>query len=67
MIIVIIAALAMVFAAVCLEGWLFMLFWNKVLIGLIGLSLPIIKYWTSVLVWLLISTLFGKSYSSSNK
>lgn len=42
----------------CFSGWLFMLFWNKVLIGLLGLGLPKISFWLATGVFFLIETLF---------
>ena len=59
-------ALAVCFGVACFESWLFMLVWNKVLIGLLGLDIPQISYWLAVLMfWVL--TLIFKPKVSVNK
>lgn len=44
-------AIVIAFLGALLYGWVFWLFWNKLLIGWLGLNLPYLTYWLAVLIW----------------
>ena len=59
---VIALGLAFAFGFIYLKGWLVMLLWNWVMVGVF--SLPVISFWIAVGISLLISLLF-KSFKIS--
>jgi hypothetical protein len=48
--------LALAFGIICLKGWLVMLLWNWVMVGVF--SLPAINLWVAIGIFLLASLLF---------
>ena len=46
LILIVVLALAIVFGVFCFEGWIFMLLWNWLAVGL--LNAPVLGYWVCV-------------------
>ena len=60
----VVLALAIVFGTFCLEGWVFMLLWNSVVVELFSAP-PILSYWLCVGIVIFI-TFIGKLFTGWN-